>query len=348
MAVAFGSRPGRRTLLLALLLAAASIGATGTFATGYFPAVDSFAGNHFQTNALTGDPTGITATGSTTTNAVALKWTDAASTNFGNGDVELAQWSSSSHTCPSSATAYSFRAGSAWAAGSLHQPADTVDAIATGTNTPAGAWVCYAATVAFSASNPTPASWTSSTPTWLGFAPTNTGSAARFGEYISRVGMSGTGTITKNSSVTIMYSQPTNQAPLGPGLAACAHKDATSGMTIVFFGYSGTTCAYTPATAATAPTQFGYAVQATGTTSSFATDETAAMSVTWFGASLAWVTLTGNLSGAGPITETSTTWNYYASATAPAGATQVQSSGTPASLVAANQYCPPATDPNGF
>src|SRR5579872_6320168 len=126
MAVAFAPRPrpSRRTLVLALLLALATVGAAGTLAASYFPATNQFTSSVFQTNVLTGDPTGFTATGVANSNVVNLHWTDAAATNFGNGDAELVQWSSSAHACPTAATSYTLKAGSTWAASSAHNPTD--------------------------------------------------------------------------------------------------------------------------------------------------------------------------------------------------------------------------------
>jgi hypothetical protein len=346
MALALGTRPGRRTLVLALLLAVASLGAAGTFAASYFPATNQLTGSQFQTNVLTGDPTGFAASdgGTTGTNTVALSWTGAAS-NFGNGYAELVQWSSSAHTCPTTATSYSILTGTAAGTGA-HTGSDTVYASPTGSNTPSGAYVCYGASIAYSATNPTPTTWTSSTVAWFGFAPSATTNAARYGEYVSGVTLGNTGTITKNTGVQITYSQNTNQAAPLTGLKVCVHRDAASGTTIVFFGYSGATCSYTPATASTASTQYGYLVQASGTTGAFATDKTASLGVFWTAANVLDVYLSGNLSG-GSVADAGTTWAYHVSATAPAGATQVMSAGS-SSLVAENASCPVATSTNAF
>lgn len=344
MALTLGARPSRRTLFLALALAAATLGATGTFAASYFPATNQFTGSNFQTNVLTGDPTGFTATNVANSNVVGLQWTDPASTNFGNGDAELVQWSSSAHTCPTAATAYTLKTGSAWAAGSSHTPTDTVDPSGSGSNTPAGAFVCYGASVAYSATNPSPTTWTSSTVAWFGFSPGVTPIATRYGEYVGSIALSNTGLIQKSDTITISYSQSTNQPALGGGLNACIHQDTGSGMTIVFLGYSGATCSYTPATASTAPTQFGYVVQTAGTTSAFA-DQTATIAASWPSATQLVVAVTHKLST--NVTETGTAWAYHVSATAPAGATQVVSSGS-GSLVAENASSPLATSATGW
>jgi hemolysin activation/secretion protein len=188
--------------------------------------------------------------------------------------------------------------------------------------------------------------WTGATPLWYGFAPATIANATRFGEYVSSITLSNGGSWKRNDTLDITYSQSTNQPALGVGLRMCAHRDAASGDTIIFIGYSGATCNFTPATAATAQTQFGYTVQTAGTTGAFATDKTAPMSATWLSATQLQLKVTGNPSG-GSITETATSWDYHVSATAPAGATQVKSSGS-ASLVAENASCPVATSALGW
>lgn len=333
-----------RTLFLALLFAITTIGATATFATSYFPGETDFNGSTFQTNALTGDPTGLTVTGVTDSDVVNLAWTDAATTNFGTGDVQMAQWTNAAHTCPTTATSYTFESASAWAASLAHAPTDTLDPAAAGGKPPAGGYVCYAASIAYGQG--APGAWTSSTPLWYGFAPTHTTNAARYGEYVAGITMSGLGTIKKNTNIAVLYSQNTNQAAALGGLGVCLHHDTASGMTLVFFGYSGATCSYTPATAATAQTQYGYVVQTAGTTGAFSPDETSSLGVTWNAPNILTLTLSTNLSG-GTISESGTTWAYHVSATAPAGATQVKSLGS-GSLVAENAYCPVATSSAGF
>jgi hypothetical protein len=338
-------RPNRRTLLLAVLFAVSAVGATGTLAASFFPGETDFAGSTFQTNALTGDPAaGITATPVLNSNIVNLKWTDAAATNFGDGDAQLAQWTNATHVCPAAATAYTFDAGSAFTASTAHTPADTVDPAGAAGAAPAGAWVCYAASIAYGQG--APGTWTAATPLWYGFAPSHTANAVRYGLYVSSILQGNTGTIANNTGVQVTYSQSTNRPAALAGLVVCAHRDAASGMTIVFFGYSGATCNFTPATAATAKTQFGYMVQTAGTTTAFATDKTATLGLTWTSATVAQYFLASAPTG-GNVTETGTTWAYHVSATAPVGATQVKSTGS-SSLVAENAFCPVATNVGSF
>ena len=336
------NRP-RRTLLLALLFAITSIGATATFATSYFPGETDFNASTFQTNALNGDPTAFTATPVANSNVVNLAWTDTAGSNFGNGDVRLAQWTNAAHACPTTATSYTFEAGLAYTPGA-RSSSDTVSPSGAAGSAPAGAYACYASSIAYGQG--AVGTWTAATPLWYGFSPPHTANATRYGEYVSSILLGNTGTIAKNTGVQVTYSQSTNQPAALAGLVVCLHRDVASGMTIVFFGYSGTTCAYTPATASTAQTQYGYAVQTGGTTSAFATDKTATLGVIWSSATVGQFFLAGAPSG-GNVTETTTTWAYHVSATAPAGATQVKSTGS-ASLVAENASCPVATSAVGF